>query len=356
MSENTSSIALITGATGFIGSHLALRLVNQGRKVRVLCRPESIQKLHPEIGQKAEIAQGDLKDPASLKRAVQGAQHVFHCAGQVADWGADAEFNAANVQGTADLLKSAAQAQVQRFVHLSSIAVFGVPSPERFDDNTPYGAGMDPYSRTKIEGEKLALRAFQEIKLPVTVLRPAVVYGPRSTWLEEPLRMIRSGKMFLLDRGRGTCHPCYIENLIDAMILATEHPKAVGQAFIVGDDDPITFAHYFQGVASLAGQGPIQRSIPLSVARAMASTFETTARLTRTKSRPLLTHTAIDMVCTRSQMSMEKLRNELGYRPRYRFDQAIQELQSIYLPTKTLAENFKPNENRGLQENVPHLN
>lgn len=327
---SSKQVALITGATGFIGSHLATRLLNEGHQVRVLCRKESVKKLLPEIAKESEIAFGDLKDEASLDRAVQGATHIYHCAGQVADWGSDQEFNAANVQGTAWLLESAARHGVKRFVHLSSIAVFGVPSPENFTDETPYGPGLDPYSRTKIEGEKLVLEAFRKKNLPVTVLRPAVVYGPRSTWLEEPLRMIQKGKMFLLDRGKGSCHPCYIENLIDAMVLVSEHSAAIGQSYIIGDDDPISFARYFQGVASLADQGPIKRSIPLTIARAIATTFEATARLTRSNSRPLLTHTAIDMVCTRSTMSMNKIRRELGYRPRYRFDQAIQELRSVY--------------------------
>jgi nucleoside-diphosphate-sugar epimerase len=333
MSQKQSAqkqVAFITGATGFIGSHLALRLLKEGHSVRVLCRKESQGKLLSDIAAKAQIALGDLKDQNSLEQAMQGVTHVYHCAGQVLDWGSDQEFNATNVQGTAWLLESAARVQVKRFVHLSTMAVFGVPSPAKFDDETPYGTSQDPYSRTKIEGEKVALQAHREKGVPVTVLRPTVVYGPRSTWLEEPLRMIQKRKMFLLDRGNGTCHPCYIENLIDAMLLVSEHPAAVGQAYLVGDDEPIPFSRYFQGVASLAGQGPVQRSIPLSVARAMATTFEATARLTRSTSRPLLTHTAIDMVCTRSQMSMDKIRRELGYRPRYRFDQAIQELRSVY--------------------------
>jgi nucleoside-diphosphate-sugar epimerase len=333
LARKEGDVELITGVTGFIGSHLALRLLHQGRKVRVLCRPESVKKLLPEIAIQAEIVHGDLTDPASLDRAVQGATRVYHCAGQVADWGADSVFDQANVQGTASLLESASRHGVSRFVHLSSIAVFGVPSPEKFDDQTPYGPGLDPYSRTKIEGEKRVLKAHHETGLPITVLRPSVVYGPRSTWLEEPLRMIQLGRMFLLDGGRGTCHPCYIENLIDAVILAAEHPAAIGQAYIIGDDDPISFQRYFQGIAALAGKGPIKRSIPLALARAMATTFEATARLTRSSARPLLTHTAIDMVCTRSQMSMDKIRRELGYRPRYRFDQAMQELRSIYNPT-----------------------
>ena len=218
------SIDLITGATGFIGQYLALRLIKDNRRVRVLCRPASVGKLAPEIREKAEIAEGDLRDRASIERATKGAARVFHCAGHVSDWGTESDFHAANVQGTEWLLE--ASLHVERFVHLSSIAVFGVPSPKFFDDTTPYGSGKDLYSRTKIEGEKLVFRYHREKNLPVTVLRPAVVYGTHGTWLEEPLKMIRENKMFLLGGGVGTCHPCYIENLVDAMLLVGERPEA----------------------------------------------------------------------------------------------------------------------------------
>lgn len=332
---------LVTGATGFIGRHLAARLLREGRRVRVLCRDAA--RVDPEISRSgagpgfrggedegaraaagaAEIVVGDLNDRESLVRAAAGVERVFHCAGQVADWGRAEDFEAANVRGTQWLL--GASRGVRRFIHLSSIAVFGVPSPPYFDDSSPYGPGKDLYSRTKIEGEKLVL---SQRDVEVAVLRPPVVYGPHGTWLEEPLRMIQKGKMFLLGGGRGTCHPCYIENLVDALLLVADHPNAAGEAYIVGDGEPLTFRDYFNEVSRIAGKGEIARSIPLPLARAMATAFEATARLTRATSRPLLTHTAIEMVCTQSRMSMEKIQRELGFRPRYTTAAAMFELRA----------------------------
>ncbi len=317
-------VDLVTGATGFIGKHLTRRLLARGRRVRALCREGSEGKL-PERA-RIEVVDGDLRDPASLLRATQGVERVFHCAGQVSDWGADADFVAVNVEGTRALLEGACAARVARFVHFSSFTVFGVPAPAVFDDASPYGRGSDPYSRTKIEGEKVALAFQSERGLPVTVLRPTVVYGRGSTWLEEPLRMIERNAMFLLGGGEGTCHPCYVENLVDAVLLAAEHPRAVGRGYLVSDDDPVTFREYFNAVASLAGRSEIRRSIPLPLARFVASMFEATARVRHRRSRPMLTHTAIDLVCTRSRMSIQKIRDELGYRPRYRFLEAMNDL------------------------------
>jgi nucleoside-diphosphate-sugar epimerase len=326
---------LITGATGFIGGHLARRLVRERQPVRVLCRPGSERRLPHEIIGAAEIAIGDLRDRESLLRASAGAARVFHCAGHVSDWGSPETFFAMNVQGTRWLLEAARAASVQRVVHLSSIAAFGTPAPEYFDDHSGYGKSKDAYSRTKVEGEKIAFE-FHQGGLPVTVLRPAVVYGPEGAWLEEPLKMIEKGKMFLLGGGSGTCHPCYIENLVDAMLLAGEHPRAVGQGYIVGDGQSISFREYFDAVASIAGKGPVRRSVPLPAARAIATACEAGARLRSSTTRPLLTHTAIEMVTTRSRMSIEKIRAELGWTPRYTFASAIDELRRWYSDKRRL--------------------
>lgn len=292
--------------------------------------PGSASKLEPEVRAGVDIVEGDLRSPETLVRAVRGAHRVFHCAGYVQDWGPEEAFVEANVRGTERLLDAARSAGVRRFVHLSSIAVFGVPSPPTFDDASPYAPGRDPYSRTKIAGEQAALRAYREHGFPVTVLRPAVVYGPRGTWAEEPAAMIRAGTMFLLGGGEGTCHPCYVENLVDAMLLAAEHPRALGEGFIVGDDQPMTFRAYFDHLARAVGRGPVRRSIPLPVARAMATALEAAARLRRSGTRPLLTHAALDMLTVRSRMSMSKLRQQLGFAPRYGVDEAMAELAAYW--------------------------
>ncbi|HVY46273.1 MAG TPA: NAD-dependent epimerase/dehydratase family protein, partial [Minicystis sp.] len=131
---------LVTGATGFIGSHLAERLLRTGRRVRVLSRPGSEARLTPPLARGAEIVPGDLGDAASLAAAVRGVTRLFHCAGHVSDWGEDEAFVAANVRGTEALYAAARAAGVARVVHFSSIAVFGTPSPPRFGDDSPVAA------------------------------------------------------------------------------------------------------------------------------------------------------------------------------------------------------------------------
>lgn len=326
---------LITGATGFIGGHLARRLVSGGQSVRVLCRPGSEPRLPAELAGRVEVALGDLRDRDSLVRAARGTTRVFHCAGHVSDWGSDAAFSATNVQGTRWLVAAAAAGGARRLVHLSSIAAFGTPAPAYFDDDSPYGTSRDGYSRSKALGEQAVREAAGAVGLPVAILRPAVVYGPGGTWLEEPLSRIERGRMFLLGGGRGTCHPCYIANLIDAMVLAADHPAAAGQGFIVADGEAISFRAYFDAVASIAGRPPVRRSIPVSAARVAAWALEIAARARGTAHRPLLTRAALGMVTTRSRMSSDKIRSVLGFRPRYTFGSAIDELRAWYAATRS---------------------
>jgi polyketide synthase len=320
------SRVLVTGATGFIGRHLTERLVGDGKSVRVLCRPQSIAKLPSKLRDAVEIIPGDLRDKEAVQLALKDISKVFHCAGHVSDWGSEATFSSTNTEGTRNLLQ--ASARVDRFVHLSSIAVFGVPSPPYFDDDSPYGAGTDPYSKTKIEGEKIAFDFFHREGRPVTVLRPPVVYGRHGTWAEEPMDMIRKHKMFLIGGGKGTCHPCFVDNLVDALLLVANHPKAVGQAYIVGDDEPLSFQQYFDRLAGVVGAGPIRRSLPLPLARLLATGCEATARLFRRESRPLLTHTAVDMITRKTEMSMAKIKRELGFKPRFTVAEAMSRLKT----------------------------
>lgn len=328
---------LITGATGFIGGHLARRLVSGGRPVRVLCRPGSAARLPAELAGRVDVALGDLRDRDSLVRAARGADRVFHCAGEVSDWGSDAAFVATNVEGTRWLVAAARAGGARRLVHLSSIAAFGTPAPPYFDDDSPVGASRDGYSRSKALGEQAAREAGRAAGLPVAILRPAVVYGPGGTWLEQPLRMIERGRMFLLGGGRGTCHPCYIANLIDAIVLAADHPAAADQGFIVADGEPISFRAYFDAVASIAGRPPVRRSIPVAAAHAAAWALELTARATGSAHRPLLTRAALGMVTAQSRMSSDRIRSALGFRPRYTFRAAVEELRAWYAATRSVA-------------------
>ena len=256
---------LVTGITGFIGSHLARRLLREQRAaVRGLVRDASKGEELARLG--VEIIRGDLTDAASLARAVQGCSIVIHTAAQVSSVPHRATFERSNVRGTESLLRAASEAEVGRFVHLSSIAVFGLAASGDITDQSPRGRSGDPYCDTKFDAEEVVLRYQNEGRLPITILRPSAVYGPGSThWSVIPLKRIKKGRMFVFDGGHGLLNYVYIDNLVDAILRALEDGCAVGKAFIV-NDGATTWREYFDAYARMAGKGSV-RSIPLWAAK-----------------------------------------------------------------------------------------
>jgi nucleoside-diphosphate-sugar epimerase len=256
---------LITGVSGFIGGHVAKRLVTEKRgTVRGLARnPAKAQDL-VRLG--VEVVAGDLRDPASLERAVQGCSVVINAAAQVASVPERRTFVESNVVGTENLLRASSGAGAHRFVHLSSVAVFGLAACGEVNDQSPVNHSGDPYCDTKLDSEEIVLRYHREGRISVTVLRPSVVYGPGSThWTVIPLKRIKKGKMFIFDGDRASLNYVYIDNLVDAILLAAEDDRALGEAFIV-NDGATTWRRYFDAYARMAGKESVP-SIPLWAAK-----------------------------------------------------------------------------------------
>lgn len=255
---------LVTGATGFIGGHVTRRLLSENRLVRVMAR--RIEKAADLEKLGAEVVMGDLGDEDLLERAVQGCAIVIHCAAQVADMPTRTQYQGPNVGGTENVLVASAKADVKRFVYLSSIAVFGLPASGEIDDASPRGPAGESYSDSKYDAEEAVWSFSRARGLPVTVLRPSCVYGPGSPyWSIIPFKRIRKGKMKLIADGRGTFNYVYIENLVDAVLLATEDDRALGQAFIV-NDGVTSWREFFSTYARLAGRAKLP-SVPLAAAK-----------------------------------------------------------------------------------------
>ena len=177
--ELESKTALVTGASGFAGGHLAVPLAAlEGAHVRALVRTRSrVDHLdHPEI----ELRYGDVTDLDSVGRAMDGVDAVFHLAAKVGHWGNATDFQRVNVEGTENVLRAALDAQVGRFVHTSTIGVYGLNPVDGTDETYDHMRSESPYCNSKIEAEEHAFRYHREEGLPLTVVRPAEIYGPRS--------------------------------------------------------------------------------------------------------------------------------------------------------------------------------
>ena len=204
---------LVTGATGFLGHNLIPLLIERGHRVRALVRPNSDHTFLRECG--IELAFGDVRDAASVSAALAGCAAVIHAAGKFRFWGEPDEFRATNVAGTRNVLQAACVAGVKRFVHVSTIAVVGNPSPGTLITESSACHPVEDYQRSKLEGERLALAYHAEHGLPVVVLRPGAFYGPwgryafNRLFFEDPLK----GLPLRVHRGRHITFPIFVPDL-----------------------------------------------------------------------------------------------------------------------------------------------
>ena len=314
-----SDTCLITGATGFIGGRLARRLLDEGYAVRGLVRASSDTSQLEQLD--LQLAVGDLTDADSLMRAAAGCQYVLHCGALVSDWATTQEIARINVGGTRSLLDAAVAASIKRFVHLSSTDIYGYPDRSQTDETYTATRFRNWYAQTKLEAEAEVRRAERENALTAVILRPATVYGPGSIdVVGEIARAIKGRHMLLIGRGRPLAGLCYVENLLDAAVLALQHEAAPGNAFNVSDGLNVTWKQFTDGLASGLGCPEVRFSIPYPLANGIGFTLEHGYRLLRRATGlslpPLLSRQAVQVLGKSQDFSNRKLREMLGWEPR----------------------------------------
>jgi ornithine--oxo-acid transaminase len=312
------NVCLVTGASGFIGGHLAARLAREGYQVRCLVRPSSDTTALERLD--VEIATGDLTVPQTLTRAAEGCRYVLHCGAMVSDWATPKEVEAVNVVGTRNLLDACAQASVERFVHLSSTDVYGYPGGVEVDESYTPSGFRNWYAQTKLDAEAEVQRAAAR-GLETVILRPATVYGPGSREVVlEIARALRRRQMLLIDHGRAVAGLCFIENLLDAALIATQDGQAVGQAFNVTDGLDVTWRQFAAGLADGLGCDRARLSMPYRLAEGVGMSLEYGYRLlhgrTGLTTRPLLSRQAVHVMGTDQSFSNRRAREVLGWESR----------------------------------------
>ncbi len=331
--ELTNQKVLITGATGFIGGHVALRLLGEKHAavVRGLVRDPAKAEGLAKLG--VEIVPGNLADVASLERAVRGCSVVIHAAAQVSSVPSRATFEQSNVTGTENILRAAATAAVSRFVHLSSIAVFGLAASGEVTDQSPRRHSGDPYCDTKLDAEELVLRAQREGRLAITILRPSAVYGPGSThWSVVPIKRIKKGKMFLFNGGKGLLNYVYIDNLVDAIILAAGDDRAAGEAFVV-NDGATTWRQFSGAYARMAGKNNI-RSVPLWAGNLWVRYRNLIAGV---RGETFRVHpNALGFLVATAVYRQTRLEEKLGYRSRVSLEEGLRRTEAWFRQTGLL--------------------
>jgi nucleoside-diphosphate-sugar epimerase len=238
----------VTGGTGFLGAALVRDLLTRGVSVRVLARPSRrADMLEP---QGAEVVRGGLGDADCIARAVEGAEVVYHLAAKVDSPGSGADFVETNVAGTERVLTACLRQGVGRVVYASSLAVYGpVSNGQRIDENTPYDESpqlRDFYAQSKIMADQLAVTFARETALPITILRPGIVYGPGRPLPVALLGFTLGKTNFVFGNPNHRIPLNYVENLVDAMLMAVHSGGRQLQQFNIVDDDELTLAKYHE--------------------------------------------------------------------------------------------------------------
>jgi nucleoside-diphosphate-sugar epimerase len=322
-----SETCLITGATGFIGGRLARRLLEEGYRVRCLVRAGSDTSRLEQLD--VQLAVGDLTDADSLVPAVEGCQYVLHCGALVSDWATTQEIARINVGGTRSLLAAAIAASIERFVHLSSTDVYGYPDQAQTDETYTATRFRNWYAQTKLDAEAEVNRAEAEHALTTVILRPATVYGPGSVdVIGEIARAINGRHMLLIDGGRPLAGLCYVENLLDATLLALQHEAAPGNAFNVSDGLDVTWKQFTNELATGLSCPPVRFSLPYPLANSIGFALEHSYRLfhraTGLSLPPLLSRQAVQVLGKSQDFSNRKLRQTLGWEPRVDYESGLE--------------------------------
>ncbi|MDQ7842708.1 MAG: NAD-dependent epimerase/dehydratase family protein [Armatimonadota bacterium] len=307
---------LVTGATGFIGSHLAERLLRAGARVRAAVRrPERALQLR-SAG--AEIRTIDLTAPGTLTGCCDGVEVVFHCAAWLGSPYTREAAYATNVAGTRALAAEALRAGVARFVHLSSIAVYGPVRAGTVTEESPLWRGVELYGDSKIGAEE-ALGEVAAQGLASVIARPGMVYGPRSRgWTIRLVQWIDRGRPAMVADGGGYARPIFIENLVDALILCAVRPVA-GEAFTLIDTN-MRWRDYLDRYARMVGKRA--RAVSPLTSWLIAVADETRSLFTRRP--PRVRRTALGYAVSQATFSTEKARRLLGWSPRYSMDEAME--------------------------------
>jgi nucleoside-diphosphate-sugar epimerase len=327
MSESSDhSKVLVTGATGFVGSHLVDSLVERGSDVRCLVRKSSNLRYvkHPQV----ELAYGGLDDSTDWDEALADVDLIYHVAGTTFARRAKDYFTV-NHQGTEALLAEAVKRRdrIKRFVYISSLAAVGpardgVPVDE---DTSP--APITPYGRSKLMAEE-AVRVVSDL-LPVTIVRPPAVYGPRDYGIFEFFKAVKGGMFPMIGRGDKRVSLVHARDLVDGIILAGESEASLGRTYFISSEDNYSMRAVADLMAALMRKRLRAFAIPRAVAYGVAVAAEAAAALMGKP--PVINRDKVtDLSQTGWTCSIERAQSELGYSPHVPLEEGLRETLAWY--------------------------
>ncbi|HXE80003.1 MAG TPA: NAD-dependent epimerase/dehydratase family protein [Vicinamibacterales bacterium] len=302
---------LVTGGTGFTGSHLVDRLLACGHDVRALVRDESRAESLRRAG--AWIVRGDLAEPSTLPAAVEGVEVVYNVAALYRQAGLpEAIYHRVNAEGVARLVEAAAAAGVRRVVHCSTVGVHGDVEHPPADEDAPLRPG-DVYQRTKVEGERLAREAAARTGIELVIARPSGIYGPGDRRLLKLFRGVARRRFVVLGSGRIFYHLTYVTDVVEGLRLCGEQPPAAGRTYILAGAEVKTLNEVVALIAEEAGVRPPSLHLPVWPFWIAGAVCEAVCRPLGVE--PPIYRRRVDFFTKSRAFRIDRARTELGFAP-----------------------------------------
>ncbi|HEU5304764.1 MAG TPA: NAD(P)-dependent oxidoreductase [Gemmatimonadales bacterium] len=322
---------LVTGGTGFIGSHLAEAGRRRGAEVVVLGltdRPEERANAELLSGMGVEVLAGSITDAGLCRRAAHGATHIFHLAVAMREGGkSDDFFESINLDGTRQLLQAAMAERVERFIYCSTIGIYGHRAPGITSEASPLAPG-NIYERTKVSAERLVREFAERCGLPAVILRPADVYGPRDQRLLKLFKGVGRGRFPLVGPGTGRRHMVYVEDVVAAFFKACERDEALGEGLIVAGPASCTLRELIDEIRRATGSKRYGFRLPLAPMLALAAVVEDTCA--RLKIEPPIYRRRMDFFSSDSEFDTSRARRVLDWEPRVGLGEGIRRTLEDY--------------------------
>ena len=313
---------LITGGNGLLGRHLVPELLERGDRVRVLALPgENTSWLEQRD---VAIHRGDIRLPDSLAAPIRGVDAVLHLAGMMGVWRPLADYREVNVTGTENVCRAALDEGVERLVHVSSWTVYGMNLGRPAREDFPLRPFKEPYALTKAEGDRLVQRMIAEHRLPAVIVRPGTFFGPRDRLhFGRMADRLRAERGIIVGSGDNALPFVYVTDVVQGLLLALDHERAIGQAYNITTDRPLTQLELLLAIARAIGSGPPRVNVPYRALYAGAFAAERLSAAARLKGPPLVTRLGVKLFGTDNRHAIDKARAELGYAPRVPLEEGV---------------------------------
>jgi nucleoside-diphosphate-sugar epimerase len=305
---------LITGGNGLLGRHLVSALQERGESLRVLALPGEDASWLEERG--VAVHRGDVRKPETLAEPASGVEAVMHLAGMMGVWRSFEDYHAVNVTGTENVCR-AALAEGARVVHVSSWTVYGMDLGRPAREDFPLAPFREPYAVTKALGDMAVQRMAREDRLPAVIVRPGTFFGPGDRLHFGRLAdRLRAGRGVIVGSGDNALPFVYVSDVVQGLLRALDEERAVGQAYNVTTDRPLTQRELLHAIAREVGARPPRVRVPYRPLYAAGYAAERWARLARSHRQPVVTRLGVKLFGTDNRHAIDKARRELGYAPR----------------------------------------